>query len=71
MLYCKLMLTPHQDMGNFMPHTINAGIAKKALVLCVGTLLVAGSSLVCWLALASDVRTDTLSMMLRNATRVL
>jgi len=57
-------------MGNFMPHTINAGVAKKALVMCLGTFLVAGSSLVYLTALASDVRTDTLSLMLRNATRM-
>ena len=57
-------------MGNFMPHTINAGVAKKALVMCLGTFLVAGLSIVSWTALASDVRTDTLSLMLRNATRM-
>jgi hypothetical protein len=57
-------------MGNFMPHTINAGVAKKALVMCLGMFLVAGSSLVCLTALAADVRTDTLSLMLRNATRM-
>jgi|AACY02.3.fsa_nt_gi hypothetical protein len=57
-------------MGNFVPHTMNAGVMHRALVLCLGTFLVAGSSLVCWTALASDVRTDTLSLMLRNVTRM-